>query len=181
MATLPPPEEIETELLEEVGTPDQNTNSSSVTEGLAPTSEPSPEQAEAPIVIIPSASDIQRDNAEVDLGLVQRGEHSAYDDVQLLNAMTGRVPTSFKLHTVRDAWDTMIRQDLAKTRIEAVQLRTLSTQAPVGTRGWRLLRNEAERLEHHNALTEMWLTSRTNLAGPEMRRKPREQVEKGDE
>ena len=125
-------------------------------------------------MIIPPASNIRKDNSEVDLKLVQKGEHLAYDDVQLLNAMTGRIPTSFKLHTVRDAWNALIRHDLAKTRLEAEQLRALATQAPVGTRGWRLLRDEADRLEQHNALTEMWITSRTYLAGPEIHRKQRD-------
>ena len=116
------------------------------------------------MIILP-ASNIQRDNARVDLGLVQKGGTFGLRYVQLLNAMTGRVPTSLKLHTIRDA---LIRHDLTRTRTEAEQLCALATQAPVGTRGWQLLRNEVERLEQHNALTEMWLTSRTNAPGPEM-------------
>ena len=103
-----------------------------------------------------------------------------YDDVQLLNAMTGRVPTSLKLHTVRDAWDALIRYDLTKTRTEAEQLRAFATQAPVGTRGWRLLRNEAERLEQHNGLMEMWLTSRASAPGPEVMRKTRDDTHQED-
>ena len=68
------------------------------------------------MVIIPPASNIQKDDSEVDITLVQRGDHPAYDDVQLLNAMTGRVPTSFKLHIIREDWDALIRHDLDKTR-----------------------------------------------------------------
>ena len=98
-------------------------------------------------MVLPPASDIHKNHARVDLGLVQKGKNQAHHDVQLLNAMMGQVPTSLKLHAVRDTWDALIRYDLARTRTEAEQLRALASQAPVGTRGWRLLCDEAERLE----------------------------------
>ena len=126
-----------------------------------------------PSVVLPSSSNIHRDSPDVDLTLIQRGDHIAYDDVQLLNAMTGRIPTSFKLHAIRDAWDARIRSDLQKTREEVEQLRALATNAPVGTRGWRLLRDEADRLQQHNALTEIWIANRGHAPAPEVRRKPR--------
>ena len=135
--------------------------------------EPPTTLSRAASIILPPASNIRRDEGDVDEALVKKGDHPAYDDVQLLNAMTGRVPTSFKLHIIRDAWDAVIRYDLDKTRHEAEQLKALATKAPVGTRGWRLLRDEADRLGQHNALTEMWLTSRTHAPGPAIKNKER--------
>ena len=109
----------------------------------------------------------------IDFTLIQKGDHIAYDDAQLLNAMTERIPTSFKLHTIRDAWDALIRYDLQKTREKAEQLRALVTKAPVGTRGWWLLRDEADRLQQHNALTKIWISNRGHAQAPEVQRKPR--------
>ena len=128
--------------------------------------EPSSTQSEIANVILPSALNIHNDSAHINEALIRNGDHPAYDDVQLMNAITGRVPTSFKLHTIRYAWDALICYDLNKTWTEAEQLQALATKANVGTRGWRLLRDGADRIGQHNALTEMWLTSRTHAPGP---------------
>ena len=177
VTTRPLPDKSKQELVEEPCIPEEIMTAPPVTEGSVLDSGASSTVSQASRVIIPPGTDIQRDDASVDLGLVQKGEYLAYDDVQLLNAMMGRVPTSLKLHTVRDAWDAMVRYDLTKTRTKAKQLRALATQAPVGSRGWWLPRDEVERLEHHNALTEMWLTSRNNAPGPEMKRKYRDNAD----
>ena len=87
-------------------------------------------------------------------------------DRNLLTRIVGRQPTSLRLHTIRDAWDPIILHEVRKTDEEAEKLKAQATQSPPGTRAWRLLREEAKRLEQHGVLTRMWIGNRTEPPGP---------------
>ena len=87
-------------------------------------------------------------------------------DLELIQLLTVHIPTSTRLHATRERWDQCIRKELATTNAEAVELRTLSTQAPIRSRVWRLLREEAIKLERHVACTQMWLTNRNDPFNP---------------
>ena len=92
--------------------------------------------------------------------LLQTGEDPTMGDKNLLIRVTGQQPTSLRLHTIRDAWDALILHEVRETDQEAEQLKAQATQYPAGSRVWRILREEARRLEQHGTLTRVWLGNR---------------------
>ena len=52
----------------------------------------------------------------------------------------------------------IITADVRKHDLEAERLRAEATQLPLGSRLWRLLRAEAQRLDCHGVWARQWLT-----------------------
>ena len=98
--------------------------------------------------------------------LVKTGDDLSMGDRHLLTRVVGRQPTSLRLHTIRDAWDALILHEVRATDEEAERLKAQATQYPPGSRAWRLLREEARRLEQHGVLTRMWIGNRAEPPGP---------------
>ena len=59
---------------------------------------------------------------------------------------------------------------MIKTDEDAKKLKAQATQFPLGTRAWRLLREEAKQLEQHGVLTRMWIGNRAEPPGPYIHR-----------
>ena len=97
--------------------------------------------------------------------LAETGEDPTMGDKKLLTRVVGRQPTRLRLHAIRDSWDARILQEVRKTDEEAEQLKTQATQFPPATKAWRLLREEAKRLEQHGVLTRMWIGNRAEPPG----------------
>ena len=72
--------------------------------------------------------------------MLREGDDPSQGDLELIKNLTGHPPTSIQLHAICDQWDSCICQELATTNAEAVELRTLSVQAMLGSRARRLLR-----------------------------------------
>ena len=116
MTTHPISPGLEQELAEEPCISGENQDDQETLDEPDMITDPPSIQSGVSSVILPPSSDIQKDDAVIDQKLIRKGDHSAYDDVQILNAMTGRVPTSLKLHIIRDAWDALVWHDLSKTK-----------------------------------------------------------------
>ena len=99
-------------------------------------------------------------------------------DKSLLTRVTGQTPTRLRLHTIRDAWDALILHEVRETDQEAEQLKAWATQYPAGSRAWRLLREEARRLEQHGVLARLWINNRTEPPGPYIRNPPDNGIDK---
>ena len=101
--------------------------------------------------------------------LTRTGDDRTLGDRSLLTRVLGQTPTSLKLHYIRDAWDALILHEIRATDSEAEQLKARATLYPAGSRVWRLLREEARRLQQHGALSRVWLSNRVEPPGPYIR------------
>ena len=98
--------------------------------------------------------------------LTRTGDDCTLGDRSLLTRVIGQPPTSLRLHFIRDAWDALILHEIRATDSEAEQLKARATLYPTGSRVWRLLREEARRLQQHGALSRVWLSNRVEPPGP---------------
>ena len=97
---------------------------------------------------------------------VQPSNHAELTDYELLTAVTGERPLSTRLHLIRDKWINQIMTDIKRMEAEAERFIALSRRAPVGSRTWRLLREEADRVETQCNLTRGQLTVMRRAPGP---------------
>ena len=125
------------------------------------------EHSPQPHVEEPEEEDLS-DNPPQD-ELTQTGDDRTLGDRSLLTRVLGQTPTSLKLHYIRDAWDALILHEIRATDSEAEQLKARATLYPAGSRVWRLLREEARRLQQHGALSRVWLANRVEPPGPYIR------------
>ena len=97
---------------------------------------------------------------------VQPSNHAELTDYELLTVVTGERPLSTRLHLIRDRWIEQILTDIKLMEAEAEMFIALSRRAPVGSRTWRLLREEAYRVETQCNLTRGQLTTMRRAPGP---------------
>ena len=97
---------------------------------------------------------------------IQPSNHKDLTDYELLTAVTGARPLSTRLHLIRDRWIQQIMDDVKQLESEAERYISLSRKAPVGSRTWRLLREEADRIETQCTLTRGQLTTMRRAPGP---------------
>ena len=99
-------------------------------------------------------------------GGTQPSNHSELTDYELLKAVTGERPLSTRLHLIRDRWIDNILADVKLMEAEAARFIALSRKVPAGSRAWRLLREEADRVETQCNLTRGQLTVMRRAPGP---------------
>ena len=97
---------------------------------------------------------------------VQPANHADLTDYELLTTVTGERPLSTRLHLIRDKWIDHIMTDIKQMEAEAERFMKLSRRTPVGSRTWRLLREEADRVETQYNLTRGQLTLMRRAPGP---------------